>query len=82
MQEEIASAFGEVLRALRNERNMTQEQLGLEADLQRKSISSLELGMKAPSLATVLRIADALNVEPGKLVRLVKAKIDERKGLS
>jgi len=82
LQEEIASAFGEVLRALRNERNMTQEQLGLEADLQRKSISSLELGMKAPSLATVLRIADALNVEPGKLVRLVKAKIDERKGLS
>lgn len=56
---------------------MSQEQLGLQAGLQRKSISALELGTKAPSLATVLRIAKALNVEAGMLVSLVALKIDE-----
>jgi len=72
----VAGAFGEVLRALRIERKLTQEQLGFVAGVQRKSISLLELGSRAPSLATVLRIAKALNVEPGELVSLVAAKID------
>jgi DNA-binding XRE family transcriptional regulator len=73
----VAVAFGEVLKALRKETKMTQEQLGLEASVQRKHISQLELGTKAPSLATALRIAKALNIEPGRMVSLVAAKIDE-----
>lgn len=77
MEANVAGAFGAVLRTLRIEKNLTQEQLGLEAGLQRKYISLLELGTKAPSLATVLRLAKALNVEPGRLVSLVNTKIDE-----
>lgn len=77
MEANVAGAFGAVLRTLRIEKNLTQEQLGLEAGLQRKYISLLELGTKAPSLATVLRVAKALNVEPGSLVSLVAAKLDE-----
>jgi transcriptional regulator with XRE-family HTH domain len=73
----VAVAFGAVLKALRKETKMTQEQLGLEASVQRKHISQLELGTKAPSLATALRIAKALNIEPGRMVSLVAAKIDE-----
>ena len=56
---------------------MTQEQLGLAAGLQRKYISLLELGTKAPSLATVLRIAMALDVDPGELVSLVSTQVLE-----
>jgi len=56
---------------------MTQEQLGLAAGLQRKYISLLELGTKAPSLATVLRIATALDVDPGELVSLVNTQVLE-----
>ncbi len=77
MEANVAGAFGAVLRALRIEKKITQEQLGFEAGLQRKYISLLELGTKAPSLATVLRVAKALNVEPGSLVSLVAAKLDE-----
>ncbi|NHZ44872.1 helix-turn-helix transcriptional regulator [Massilia sp. CCM 8693] len=57
---------------------MTQEQLGLEAELQRKYISLLELGEKAPSLETVLKVATGLRVDAGKLVELVCEEIQEQ----
>lgn len=78
MDSKIAVAFGIVLRRLRTEAELTQEQLGLDADLQRKYISSLELGEKAPSLETVLKIAIGLRIEAVKLVALVVEEIQER----
>jgi transcriptional regulator with XRE-family HTH domain len=77
LEADVAAAFGAVLKAFRIEINVTQEQLGMSADLQRQYISMLELGTRAPSLATTLRLAKALNVEPGWMVSLVVAKIDE-----
>ncbi len=71
-------AFGVVLRRLRTEAELTQEQLGLDADLQRKYISSLELGEKAPSLETVLKIANGLHIEAVRLVALVCEEIQKR----
>ena len=58
---------------------MTQEQLALQAGVQRKYISLLELGTKAPSLATVLKIAEGLRVEPGKVVLLTAEEIKRLK---
>ncbi|WP_229422184.1 helix-turn-helix domain-containing protein [Massilia aquatica] len=78
MDSKIAVAFGAVLRRLRTEAEMTQEQLGLEAELQRKYISLLELGEKAPSLETVLKVATGLRVDAGKLVELVCEEIQEQ----
>lgn len=77
MEQKIAGAFGAVLKGMRLDRKMTQEQLGLEAGIQRKYVSLLERGEKAPSLATVLRVSRALNVEPGTLVALVAAQVDD-----
>ena len=69
-------ACGIVLRQLRTEAGLTQEQLGFEADLQRKYVSSLELGEKAPSLETVLKLSAGLRVEAAKLVALVCEEIE------
>ena len=77
MDSKIAVAFGVVLRRLRTEAELTQEQLGLDADLQRKYISSLELGEKAPSLETVLKIATALRIDASEIVALVCKEIQE-----
>lgn len=77
MEANVASAFGAVLKALRIEKGLTQEQLGMEAGLQRQYISMLELGTRAPSLAVVLRIAKGLNLEPGTLVSSVATKVNE-----
>lgn len=77
MEANVASAFGAVLKALRIEKGLTQEQLGMEAGLQRQYISMLELGTRAPSLAVVLRIAKGLKLEPGTLVSSVATKVNE-----
>jgi transcriptional regulator with XRE-family HTH domain len=63
-----SQAFGMVLRALRKEAGLTQEQLGFEANLRRTYISTLELGEQLPSLETVFKLAWALKIAPAELV--------------
>ncbi len=58
---DVAKVFGVVLRDMRIEAGLTQEQLGLEADLRRTFVSLLELGQQQPTLTTLLKLAHALN---------------------
>jgi transcriptional regulator with XRE-family HTH domain len=67
--------FGKVLRRLRLEAGLTQEQLGFEADLRRTYVSILELGQQQPSLATILKLAKALRQSGQALVGAVEAEI-------
>lgn len=73
---DIADAFGQVLRDLRREAGLTQEQLGFEAGLERNFISMLELGQRQPSLATVFKLARALHIPPPRLVELVDGRLE------
>jgi transcriptional regulator with XRE-family HTH domain len=70
-----AVAFGKVLRRLRKKAGLTQEQLGLEADLRRTYISILELGQQQPSLNTLIKIARALNMPASELMAAVEAEL-------
>ena len=72
---DTAVAFGNVLRRLRIDSGLTQEQLGFEADLRRTYISILELGQQQPSLSTILKIALALKISAQELVRLVEIEL-------
>ena len=45
--------FGAALRRLRLAAGMTQEQLGLEAGVQRNFISLIELGQNQPTISTI-----------------------------
>jgi transcriptional regulator with XRE-family HTH domain len=72
---EPAVAFGKVLRQLRLDAGLTQEQLGFEADLRRTYISSLELGEKQPSLTTILKLAAALGCSASSLIGDVESEI-------
>lgn len=71
MKKDIPKVFGKVLRALRIEAGLTQEELGFEAELQRNYISSLELGNKQPSLTSLYKISQALRIKPGRLLDLI-----------
>lgn len=66
---DLAIAFGKVIRELRLNAGLTQEQLGLEAGLRRTFVSLLELGQQQPSLTTLFKIAHALGVQPSEIVR-------------
>lgn len=72
---DTAIAFGKVLRRLREEAGLTQEQLGFESDLRRTYVSILELGQQQPSLTTILKLALALQCSPGTMVDLVSAEM-------
>ena len=75
---DAAAAFGKVLRRLRRQRGLTQEQLGLESDLRRTYVSLLELGRQQPSLTTILKLATALGEPPGVLVDLAADELLRR----
>jgi len=71
----IEKAFGQVLREARKKADISQEQLGLTAGLDRTYISLLERGLRQPSLKTVFLLADVLNTDPSKMIASVKKLI-------
>lgn len=61
-------AFGQVLRKHRLAAGLSQEQLGLESDVQRNFISLIEIGQNQPTITTLFKLASALNIKPSKLI--------------
>lgn len=72
MEDRLIMSFGSVLRDLRLDKNMTQEEMGFAAEIQRKHVSSLELGLKQPSLSTIFKLARALQMRPSQLIAQVE----------
>jgi len=65
--------FGEVLREIRLERGLSQEDLALASDRHRTYISLLERGEASPSLRTIARLAEALGVKPSEILRRIES---------
>ena len=72
-------AFGRVLRQLRLEAGLTQEQLGFEADLRRTYVSVLELGQQQPTLTTILKLAKGLGRSAHDVIALVETEIARKR---
>ena len=62
------AAFGRAMRDFRRGRGLSQEQLGYDSGLHRTYIGGIERGERNPSLANILRIAEALGVSPSELL--------------
>ncbi len=58
----IGQAFGNVLRALREERKVTQVLLAEYTELEPNYISMLERGLRQPTLTTIFKIGTALKI--------------------
>lgn len=66
----VAQAFGEAVRRVRQERGETLEQVAHRlARMDPKYLGEIERGWHAPTIVTVKRIADALDVPLAELVR-------------
>lgn len=68
----IDRAFSVVLRRLRKQKGLSQEQFGFDAGLHRTYISQLERGLKSPSLLTLQKIANTLEIRLTELIKLVE----------
>jgi transcriptional regulator with XRE-family HTH domain len=62
------AALGQSIRALRQERGLTQEELGLESGLDRSFVGGIERGDGNPSYESLLRIAGALEAPVSAIV--------------
>lgn len=74
-----SQVFGEVLRELRLERGLTQDQLAELADTERSHISSLERAEKGPSLVTILTLARALDISAADLMGRLEKRFEPKK---
>lgn len=70
-------AFGKVLKEIRNERSLSQEELGFESGYHRTYISLLERGRKSPSLNTIFQLVAALGVSPSEILRRTESRISK-----
>lgn len=70
-------AFGEVLRELRLAKQLSQEALALEADLQRNYISLLELGSNSATIKTLFKLAPVLGLSPAQMLALTEERMQK-----
>jgi transcriptional regulator with XRE-family HTH domain len=64
----VAVHFGETLRRLRKEAELSQEALGFRASLHRTEVGLLERGARVPRIDTIVKLAAGLDVAPAALV--------------
>ena len=75
---EVARAFGATLRAIRKERQISQDRLGELCDFDRTYPSLMERGERHPTLYMLLRLARGLQVRPERLVTEPVARLSTR----
>lgn len=74
----VQKAFGEVLRQARVSRGLSQQDLALEAELDRTYISLLERGQRQPTITTVIVLAKALGGDAPDLLKKTVAALQPR----
>ena len=74
---DAAVAFGHVLRKLRLQKDLSQEELALRAGLDRAYPSLLESGRRQPTLTVLIALAKALDITPEALLRNAVDELDK-----
>lgn len=75
-----AVLIGGVLRKLRQEKKMSQEVLSGLAGLDRTHYSKIERGLRSPTVDTLFKIAQAIDVPPHKLMLAIETAVEESEG--
>lgn len=67
--------FGDRLKELREEKEMTQEELGKLLNVSRQTISGYEAGAIEPSISNLIKLADIFNISLDYLLGRTKKDI-------
>lgn len=73
---EPGQAFGQVLRRVRKEVGLTQEQLSLEAEVERNFVSLIERGVNQPTIRVLFKLAKALGTTPSQMLLEVETMLE------
>ena len=72
-----AALVGQVIQSYRLRKGMSQEVLSGLAGLDRTHYSKIERGLRSPTLDTLFKIAQALDIPPSDIVRQIERQISE-----
>ena len=75
----LESAFGQILREHRRKNKISQEALALQSGLDRTFMSKLERGIRQPTLMSLFKIANALNISPSQIISEVESLVTKDK---
>ena len=70
-----AAIVGKVIQAYREQRGLSQEVVSGLADIGRTHLSAIERGVRKPTLETFFKLAEAMSIEPSKLMQLIEEEI-------
>lgn len=73
-----AKQIGAVIARLRKERGLSQEVLSGLAGLDRTHYSKIERGLRSPTIDTVFKIAQSLNIVPHQLIREIELEVEQQ----
>ena len=71
-----AVLIGQILQEYRVKKGMSQELLSGLAGLDRTHYSKIERGLRSPTLDTLFKIAQALEIPPDEIVRSIEGRMD------
>ena len=71
----LQTAFGKVIKDLRLQKGLTQQQFAEMADISVDYVHDLEFGLKKPSLNIVFSLASALGIAASNLILQVEIKM-------
>ena len=66
-----AELVGTILRSYRTSKKMSQELLSGLAGIDRTHYSKIERGLRSPTIDTLFKIANALDVPPEEIIRTI-----------
>lgn len=66
--QKILKSLGKNIQRLRIEKGLSTRQFAMEADIAHSAVGKLESGLSNPTLTTLLKIAEALQVDLNTLV--------------
>jgi len=70
-----AQAFGDAVRSARLARGIAQEELAALAGIERSHMGKMERGEHLPTLALILKVANALNMSAAELMADTEANL-------
>lgn len=77
MRMTVELALGREIKKVREALHKSQEDLAFEAGIHRTYVSMIERGKKSPTLAVIVRLANALNVKPSELLQRMENELEQ-----
>jgi predicted transcriptional regulator len=77
--QDVLKAAAAEIKACRARIAISQEELAHRADVHRSFIARLEVAQTQPSLAVLLRLADALETDPAEVVKGIAKRLEKER---